>query len=213
MPGLDGFGVADSISRNAELSGLTVMMLTSDNRSSDVARARELGFSDYLVKPVKKMDLEKAIRIALAQEAFPVRKAVQQEDELAHSEYPPLHILVVEDTEDNRLLVGAFLKKMPYLIDYAENGREGLDKFISQGPYDLVLMDMQMPIMDGYTAVREIRVWEEREGKKHTVVIALTAYAMQGDVQRSLDSGCDGHLSKPIKKMELIQTITQFMSQ
>ena len=210
MPGLDGFGVADSISQNAELAGLTVMMLTSDNRNSDVARARELGFSDYLVKPVKKMELEKAIRIALAKEAFPVRKAVQQSDELEEAEYRPLHILIVEDTEDNRLLVGAFLKKMPYSLDYAENGQVGLEMFKTQGPYDMVLMDMQMPVMDGYTAVREIRAWEEKEKKTRTAIIALTAYAMIGDVQRSLDSGCDSHLSKPIKKMELIQAISQF---
>ncbi|HAJ26076.1 MAG TPA: hybrid sensor histidine kinase/response regulator, partial [Syntrophus sp. (in: bacteria)] len=125
-------------------------------------------------------------------------------------EYRPLHILIVEDTEDNRLLVGAFLKKMPYSLDYAENGQVGLEMFKTQGPYDMVLMDMQMPVMDGYTAVREIRAWEEKEKKTRTAIIALTAYAMIGDVQRSLDSGCDSHLSKPIKKMELIQAISQF---
>ena len=118
----------------------------------------------------------------------------------------PLRILLVEDTEDNRLLIQSFLKKTPCQIDIAENGEIAVEKFKCDR-YDLVLMDMQMPVMDGYTATREIRKWEQEKGMRTTPIVALTAYASKEEVQKSLDAGCDLHLAKPIRKAKLIETL------
>ena len=100
----------------------------------------------------------------------------------------------------------AFLKNVPWNLDMAENGAIGVEKF-KKGQYDLVLMDMQMPIMDGYTATREIRKWEKKRGVKNTPIIALTAYALAGELRKSIEAGCNGHLTKPIKKAKLIESI------
>src|SRR5208337_1571048 len=106
------------------------------------------------------------------------------------------------DSEGNRVLVEAYLKDTPYQLEMAENGDIAVTKFTSS-KYDLVLMDMQMPVMDGYTAVRAIREWERTAQVARTPVIALTAYALKEEVTKSLDAGCDAHLSKPIKKRTL----------
>jgi CheY-like chemotaxis protein len=120
------------------------------------------------------------------------------------------HILLVEDSEDNRLLIHSFLKKYPsYTIDSAENGLSGLNQF-KKNKYDLVLMDMQMPVMDGYTAAKEIRDWERQNGLVPTPVVALTAYALKEEIQKSLDAGCDAHVTKPIKKAVLLETIEKY---
>ena len=102
----------------------------------------------------------------------------------------------------------AYLKKSPYRIDIAENGKIGVEKFIS-GEYDLVLMDMQMPIMDGYDATRAIRKWEREKGKKETPIVALTAHAHKEYEQKSLDAGCTVHLTNPSKKARLIEAIRE----
>ncbi|HQG99654.1 MAG TPA: CHASE domain-containing protein [Smithellaceae bacterium] len=122
----------------------------------------------------------------------------------------PLNILLVDDSDDNRLLVKTYLKGDAYRIDEAVNGEEAVALFQS-GPYDLVLMDMQMPVMDGYTATRVIRRWEEEQGRDRTPVIALTAYALKEDAAKSEAAGCDTHLTKPIKKAVLLEAIRQLV--
>lgn len=120
-----------------------------------------------------------------------------------------LNILLVDDFKDNRTLILAYLKKMPYKTEIAENGKIAVEKFMA-GSYDLVLMDIQMPIMDGYTAIQTIREWEIEKGKTRTPIIALTAHAFVGSDQKCLDAGADTYVSKPIKKNELLNTIREF---
>jgi len=122
-------------------------------------------------------------------------------------EAPSLRILLAEDSEDNRLLIKTYLKQSPHCLEMAENGEIAVEKF-QQGEYDLVLMDMNMPVMDGYTATRTIRQWEAREGKPATPIIALTAFALKEDEQKSIAAGCDAHLTKPIKKKTLLEALT-----
>ena len=107
------------------------------------------------------------------------------------------------------MLILTYLKKLPYVLEVAENGEIAVEKFTS-GQYDLVLMDMQMPVMDGYTATKSIRDWESAQGATATPVIALTANALKEDEQKSLDAGCTGHLTKPIKKSLLIDAILEY---
>lgn len=118
----------------------------------------------------------------------------------------PLNILLAEDAEDNRLLVQHFLKETSYKIDLADNGEAAFRKFVSHD-YDLILMDMQMPIMDGYVATKEIRKFEKRHGRKAVPIIALTAHAFKEEIDKCIDVGCSEHLSKPVKKTTLLETI------
>ena len=120
-----------------------------------------------------------------------------------------LHILLAEDSSDNRLLVEAYLKSTQDQLDVAENGEIAVKKFTS-GDYDLVLMDMQMPVMDGYTATEAIRKWERENEIKLNPVIALTAYALTEEVKKSPEAGCTIHITKPIKRAALIQAIYEF---
>lgn len=119
-----------------------------------------------------------------------------------------LRILLVEDSADNCALIQAYFKHLPYCIDIAENGEIGVEKFKSY-TYDLVLMDIQMPIMDGYAATAAIREWEQREGRPSTPIVALTAHARPEDIARSLAAGCTAHLTKPIKKQILLNVISE----
>jgi CheY-like chemotaxis protein len=117
-----------------------------------------------------------------------------------------LRILVVEDSTDNQLLVKAYLKTTPYKVDIAENGRIACD-MVTVGRYDLVLMDIHMPVMDGYTTTATIREWEMKQGIPPTPILALTAYAYPEDKRRIKAVGCNGVLAKPIKKAALLEAI------
>ena len=206
MPEIGGFQVAEYINKETSLADVTVIMLTSDARSDDKKRCRELGLSGYLVKPVMRSDLFRAVTAAIGHQQVLRQTPAGAMKPAPVEDKRPLRILLVEDSEDNRLLIQAYLKTSPYQIDLAENGKIALDKFTS-GEYDLVLMDIQMPVMDGYSATKAIRKWEREKGAKTTPIIALTAHAFKEDVQKSLDAGCSDHVTKPIKKQVLIEAI------
>jgi CheY-like chemotaxis protein/HPt (histidine-containing phosphotransfer) domain-containing protein len=121
---------------------------------------------------------------------------------------PALHILLVEDSSDNRTITMAFLKDTPYRVEIAENGAVGYEKFTA-GHYDLVLMDRQMPVMDGLTATRAIREWERANHRPPTPIIALTASALKGDQEKFVAAGCTAYLTKPIKQEVLLRAIKE----
>ncbi len=121
---------------------------------------------------------------------------------------PPLKILLVEDSDDNILLVQAFLKKTPFEIVVAKNGKEAIEQF-KAGVFDIILMDMQMPVIDGYTATKKIRLWEKYNRKTYTTILALTANVLKTDELKSKVAGCDGLLTKPINKLKLIRAICE----
>ncbi|MBF0184021.1 MAG: MASE1 domain-containing protein [Magnetococcales bacterium] len=120
----------------------------------------------------------------------------------------PVNILLVEDSEDNQILIQAFLKNTPHQIATVSNGEEAV-AMVQRQSFDLILMDMQMPIMDGYTATRLIRQWETESAQPSIPIVALTAHALEGDQQKSLDAGCNLHVTKPIKKQKLLEVIQQ----
>jgi PAS domain S-box len=206
MPGMDGFSVANEIQNNPGLAGTTIMMLTSDIRIGDINRYSKMSIKCYLTKPIKRSDLRYAIEVALSK-----RNQLQTSDNIGDTSYyeGELNILLVDDSADNRMLIKAYLKTTPYNIDIAENGEIGVKKFM-MGTYDIVLMDIRMPVMDGYAATRAIREWESIQGVGHTPIVALTANAVAEDIQLSLDAGCNIHLAKPIGKAKLLETITKF---
>src|SRR5438874_351993 len=121
---------------------------------------------------------------------------------------PALRILLVEDSPDNRTITVAYMKDTPYRVDIAENGAIALEKFTA-GHYDLVLMDRQMPVMDGLTATRAIREWEQANHRPLTPIVALTAAALKGDQEQCLAAGCTAYLSKPIKQETLLRAIKE----
>ncbi len=121
----------------------------------------------------------------------------------------PLRILVADDSEDNRFLMQAYLKSMPYHIDFATDGRLALD-MATKGHYEVILMDMNMPVMDGYAATQAIRQWETDHGVPPMTILALTASATKQDAQRAVSAGCTAHLAKPIRKGTLLQALADY---
>jgi CheY-like chemotaxis protein len=121
----------------------------------------------------------------------------------------PLRILTVDDSRDNRALIVAYLKNTPYHSDMAATGAVACEMF-KAGQYDLVLMDRQMPVMDGLTATRAMRAWEEANGRKPTPIIALTAAALSGDREICLAAGCTAYLTKPIERGALLRAIGEY---
>jgi len=209
MPGLDGFKVAKTIKKASAISSPIIMMLTLNDQKSAKKIRKELEISNYLIKPLNWYGLNDEVMAALSRKkAITMKKPMVKKPD-KQEDLSPLHILLVEDNVTNRLLMQAFLKNTPYKIDTAENGEICVEKF-KTGKYDLVLMDIEMPIMDGYTATKEIRKWEKEKSLKATPIIALTAHALKEHTQKSLEAGCDVHLTKPIKKMDLLAAIKKY---
>ncbi|OGP52712.1 MAG: hypothetical protein A2Y65_07320 [Deltaproteobacteria bacterium RBG_13_52_11] len=210
MPGMDGFELAKHIKETmGNIKHTAVMMLTSDNRSGDRARCKEFDITFYLVKPVKKAELLVAIANIMGRKIEPVVGKIPEARPVDLTTIRSLNLLLVEDSADNRLIIQAYFKRSSDHIDIAENGAIAVEKFKS-GKYDLVLMDVQMPIMDGYAATREIRKWEQEQGRKQTPIIALTAHALKEDAQKSLDAGCTDHLTKPIRRATLMEAVQKY---
>jgi PAS domain S-box-containing protein len=208
MSDLDGFAVAEQIKRNPELAGATIMMLTSDRQRGDAARCRELGIAAYLTKPITQSELLDAILLALGQ-----RPQVSPAVERAASPPPRtakrhLRILLAEDNLVNRGLAVRLLEKRGHVVAVTRNGREALEALEKSSfrGFDAVLMDVQMPEMDGVEASASIRAWEKAHGG-HIPIIAMTAHALKGDRERCLEAGMDGYVAKPIRAAELVEEI------
>lgn len=209
MPEMDGFEVAERIKNDPVYAGVTIMMLTSTTCRGDMAKCADLGISGYLVKPVKRVELCKMILAALGKTPKVPLMTGKDGPVIEPDDVKNLSVLLVDDSPDNRMLIQAFLKKLPYTVQTAENGEEAVNQF-KVGTYDIILMDMQMPVMDGYTAARHIRQWEKEHSEGHIPIIALTAYALNSDVAKCLEAGCDGHLAKPVKKDTLLESIIEY---
>jgi CheY-like chemotaxis protein/HPt (histidine-containing phosphotransfer) domain-containing protein len=190
------------------------MMLTSGGQTGDAAKCEALGVAAYLLKPVRHAELRRAIGRVLRGEDLPgggalmTRGLLQEQSE----ERLGMHILLAEDNAVNRKLAIRLLEKRGHRVSVATNGREALDQ-LEGAEFDLVLMDVQMPEMDGLEATRRLREREDRSGHgtgQRQAVVAMTALVMKGDRERCIAAGMDGYLSKPIRPQELDEILDRY---
>lgn len=206
MPGMTGFEVAEAVKALPLGKGLTVIMLTSDHWADDIARTYDLGLGGYLIKPIRRADLYQAISIALGRVKGTPPSPAPPAAPAPVNGARPLRVLLVEDSPDNQLLVRSYLKHTEHRLDVADHGAIAIEKF-KNGHYDIILMDMQMPVMDGYTATRAIRKWERDHDLPATQVIALTALALKEETAKIFEAGCNTHITKPVKKQTLLDIL------
>lgn len=205
MPSMDGFTLVEQIRRRPELCAAIVVMLTSAGHRGDAARCRDLGICAYLLKPIRQSELREAIaRVLGAGEqkgAIPLVTRYSLQDARDHDAV--LRVLIAEDNLVNQRLVLRLLEKRGHRVVVTANGREALQA-LDKESFDLVLMDVQMPEMDGLAATAALRKKEKETGDgQHQTVIALTAHAMKGDHEQCIRAGMDGYLTKPIRSQEL----------
>jgi CheY-like chemotaxis protein len=206
MPEMDGFTLAEKIKEQPELADATVMMLSSAMPAGSAARCGALGIAGLLTKPVNQSELLDAILIAVG----PGAKGGNSRGvgtSLAGTDAggSGLRILVAEDNLVNRAVATGILEKEGHVLVHAATGREAVEAF-RDGCFDLILMDVQMPEMDGFEATGRIRELEEGTGR-HTTIVAMTAHAMAGDRERCLAAGMDDYVSKPLRKEDLLRAL------
>ena len=209
MPDMDGFSVVGRIAQKAPLTDAAVIMLTSAGIRGAAARCRELGIRAYLPKPVKRSDLLAAIRIALGSQNQSQKNPSLVTVHSLRETRGRLNILVVEDNLINQKVALRLLEKRGHTVVVAETGNRALE-LVDQRPFDLILMDVQMPEMDGLQATAAIRQRELSRGKR-IPIIAMTAHAMVGDKERCLQAGMDGYISKPLQINELFAAIEKVL--
>ena len=214
MPGMDGFAFVAAL-RGMSAGTEAILMLTSGEHPDDLSRSRDLGISAYLTKPVRRHELRVAIAAAIAAgPAFGVPAESRAESKEAVGLRPApervvggrsLHVLLAEDVEVNRMVACGILGHAGHTVEVAHNGTE-VAPLLAAHSFDVVLMDIQMPEMDGFQATAAIREMEKRTGA-HIPVIAMTAHAMEGYKEKCLAAGMDGYLTKPIRQDLLLQTL------
>jgi PAS domain S-box-containing protein len=210
MPEMDGFTLAEKINQDPDLAKSIIMMLTSAATRGDSARCRKLGISGYLIKPVKQSELLDAIMLSLGattKEKEPVPLITRH---TIRESRRGLHILLAEDNIINQKVAVHILERYGHKVIVAKNGQEVLQALKKEN-FDLILMDVQMPKMDGFAATASIREKEKKTGS-HIPIIAMTAHAMKGDRERCLDSGMNDYIAKPLKAEHLTKTIDHVMS-
>jgi signal transduction histidine kinase/CheY-like chemotaxis protein len=212
MPGMDGFELTERIRQGPHPSTVTIMMLTSAGHRGDAARCQELGIAAYLLKPIRQSELREAIaRVLGAREqhgAIPLITRYSLQD--AREPSASLHVLLAEDNRVNQRLATRLLEKRGHSVVVAADGREALAAIEKEG-FDLVLMDLQMPEMDGFEATVAIRE-KEKAGGARLPIVALTAHAMKGDREKCLAAGMDGYLTKPIRTPELDEILKKYLA-
>jgi len=190
-------------------SSRVIMMLRTTELTKDLAYLREAGFHTYLTKPVKLADLAAITAAVMGRPSAQATPA----PEITHAPAEPelkqrARLLVADDVAVNRMLIHDMLRNLPFIIEDAVDGQDALAKVMT-GNHDLVLMDMQMPILDGYDAAAAIRKWEREHGRSRVPIIALTASALEADITRAVEAGCDQHLAKPFRRRDLVQLLAE----
>jgi PAS domain S-box-containing protein len=204
MPDMDGFTLAQEIQKHPDWAGPTIMMLSSAGGPGGAARCRKLGLQAWLTKPIKQSDLLDAIMTALGAGARRRRSGARVQRMKSQR---PLRVLLAEDNTVNQKLASRWLESWGHTVVVVGNGREAVRELENQR-FDLLLMDVQMPEMDGFAATRAIREKENRSGPR-TPIVAMTAHALKGDRERCLEAGMDGYVAKPIRPEELFRAIEE----
>jgi two-component system, sensor histidine kinase and response regulator len=210
MPEMDGFTFIEKVRQKLELSAATIMMLTSAGHRGDAARCQELGVAGYLLKPIRQTELREAIERVLGEQSKVSQLVTRYSLRGGRDAAVPLHVLVAEDNAVNQRLAARLLEKRGHSVKVANNGREAVET-LEKEKFDLVLMDVQMPEMDGLEATATIRE-KEKESLERLPVIALTAHAMKGDREKCLAVGMDGYLTKPIRPQELDELLRIYVA-
>jgi len=213
MPEMDGFSVAEEIKTDPGLAAATVLMLTSAGPRGDGARCRALGIEAYLMKPIGQTELLGAICTVLGMPAGDPGRLHVISPHSPGENGKKLRVLLAEDNMVNQVVAARLLEKRGHTVAVVGNGRAALAAMEEPGPsgFDLVLMDVQMPDMDGLEVTRIVREREKSSGA-HLLIIAMTAHAMKGDEERCLAAGMDGYLSKPIDVEQLFAKIDSLIS-
>jgi PAS domain S-box-containing protein len=211
MPDMDGFDLVERMKASPEFASVAIVMLTSGESHGDIEHSRDIGVVAHLTKPARRSELRDAIAHALRTRkgraerpgaALPATAATARRQTVSAT---PRRVLLIEDVAVNQMLAVRILEKAGHRVAVAGNGREGLAA-LAASAFDIVLMDVQMPEMDGFEASRAIRAAERVSGT-YVPIIAMTAYAMTGDQERCIAAGMDGYLSKPIRARELIAAV------
>jgi two-component system, sensor histidine kinase and response regulator len=208
MPEIDGFALAKRMKSNPQLTGAVLMMLNSTTQLADAQRCRELGFATHLVKPFKSSELLACLKSAVqsATSAVPVEKALSTQPAAGAGDNKQcLNILLAEDNPVNQRVAVGILEKRGHVVIAVENGLQAL-KALKMQRFDLVLMDLQMPEMDGFSATAAIRQEEQTSGD-HLPIVAMTARAMKGDRECCLEAGMDEYISKPVNPKSLLAIV------
>ncbi|QEG42280.1 PAS domain-containing protein [Roseimaritima ulvae] len=211
MPDVDGFEFVDWVRKTPDVAQTPVIMLTSGGRTGDAARREELRVADRLMKPVKQSELFDSIVRVLGVTAPEYESSDTETESLHQYDLGSLRILLVEDNLVNQKLAVGVLKKHGHQVTVAGNGQEAIDR-LQATPYDLVLMDVQMPVLDGLAATRQIRVQEQHTGH-HQPIIAMTAHAMKGDRDACLEAGMDEYIAKPIRVSAIMEKLAKVINE
>ncbi len=208
MPDMDGLMLAAEIQQHPQLAGAVLMMLSSADRRESIARCHERGVSAHLCKPLRRAELLSALVAAVSALPSEQMRAASPRCKVTLGNCG-LRLLVAEDNKVNQLLAVRLLEKRGHSVRLVMNGREAISVLQTEGPFDVVLMDVQMPEMDGFEATVQIRAHEQESGD-HVPIIAMTAHAMKGDRERCLEIGMDGYISKPLYASELFEVVERF---
>jgi CheY-like chemotaxis protein/HPt (histidine-containing phosphotransfer) domain-containing protein len=203
MPGLSGFELVERIRKMPKLAYPTILMLSSARGLQDVSRSRKLGISVYLTKPVRRAALHSAIKTALRK---PGKHAPGRGVEIKTRGAARLRVLVAEDNAVNQKLATSILERAGHEAIVVSNGKDAVDA-VKNGKFDVVLMDVQMPLMGGFEATQLIREAESTESR--IPIIAVTARAMKGDREACFAAGMDGYIPKPIQTKKLLDLIVE----
>jgi PAS domain S-box-containing protein len=210
MPGRDGFSVVEEIKQEERLSDTRIIMLTTSTQADEAACCQELGVDVRLVKPVKHSELFDALTKVVAGSSVPVIGDYQTESSTP-SAVPPLKILLAEDSPTNQKLAVGLLSRWGHTVHVAVNGRQAIE-MLAQESFDLVLMDVQMPTMDGFEATGKIRSSKDPTSRQ-VPIIAMTAHALKGDRENCLAAGMNGYVSKPLRQEQLQQELQSILKQ